>query len=108
MLEDCGHIIESEALDKQIKSKTVKGEIKYPHCPICKTTIRNCMRYQALIKSTTRKIDQIKLKKQAYTTSLFTSIVNEPFIDSLKSRIEAIVLKHQPPQSGDTPLPIYS
>jgi hypothetical protein len=57
LLEDCGHIIESQALKKHIESKTKKGEIKYPSCPICKTSIRNCIRYQKLIKTTTQRIE---------------------------------------------------
>jgi len=46
ILEDCGHAIESDALEQCFKNGlSAEGSIKYIECPKCKTLIRNCLRF---------------------------------------------------------------
>ena len=54
-LEECGHLIEVTGLDKWIEdSSNVEGEIKFPLCPKCKTSIRTSLRYCDQVKKIER------------------------------------------------------
>ncbi|XP_072013675.1 NFX1-type zinc finger-containing protein 1-like [Amphiura filiformis] len=64
-LEDCGHVIEVEALDSWMETadQAVTGEkidIQLKTCPKCKTLIRNNLRYGNVIKKMLTDIEGVK------------------------------------------------
>lgn len=67
-LEDCGHIIESSAMDYWIEEKygengANNNSILMPECPKCKTIIRLNLRYSNSIKKQLASIETIKTKQ---------------------------------------------
>ncbi|GLV42804.1 uncharacterized protein CBL_03544 [Carabus blaptoides fortunei] len=67
MLVDCGHIIESDAMDQWLSMKpdvdsNKPNEITVKRCPKCNTVITNTQRYSHYIKATFRDIINIKKK----------------------------------------------
>jgi hypothetical protein len=66
-LEDCGHVIEVNALDKWMEmadqSKTgEKIDIQLKACPKCKTFIRRNLRYSNIIKKMLTDIESVKTR----------------------------------------------
>ncbi|XP_041836553.1 NFX1-type zinc finger-containing protein 1 [Melanotaenia boesemani] len=71
-LEDCGHIIESTAMDQYMtmdaNSQVNEGEqvaIKLKECPRCKTPIRKNLRYGSHINRSLAEIEMVKKKINA-------------------------------------------
>ena len=70
-LEDCGHCIESSAMDYWMDSRygpdaetdTKNNSIQLPECPRCKTPIRRNLRYSNYVKTQLGLIEKIKLKQ---------------------------------------------
>ena len=76
LLEDCGHCIESSAMDYWMESRfgpdaakdtdpnnnNQLNSIELPVCPRCKTPIRRNLRYSKYVKIQMALIEQIKLK----------------------------------------------
>ncbi|XP_060580714.1 NFX1-type zinc finger-containing protein 1-like [Ruditapes philippinarum] len=60
LLEDCMHVIESRALDKYMHMRDKANPIQLKGCPICKTTIRKCLRYGNLINQILEDIERVK------------------------------------------------
>ena len=62
ILQDCGHIIESKALDKYMKTDDGNGDtlVQLKGCPICKTPIRKSYRYGKSINKTLSDIETVK------------------------------------------------
>ena len=60
-MPDCGHCIEVEAMDNWM-AMDGGGQIQPKCCPRCKTTIRTCLRYGDIIKSTYEDIAKVKQK----------------------------------------------
>lgn len=68
-LVDCGHCIESDAMDQWLAMKpdvdtNKPNEITVKRCPKCNTVITNTQRYSNYIKETFRDI--INIKKQLF------------------------------------------
>lgn len=61
-LEDCGHVIEVNAMDTYMDAIEDGNEILLKGCPRCKTPIRKNLRYGNAIKQTLRNIEQVKRK----------------------------------------------
>ncbi|CAF4022002.1 unnamed protein product [Adineta steineri] len=65
-LPDCGHLIEVTALDRvvfdSINNSADSTAIRFPVCPLCKTQIRQCMRYMPVINQVQDLIEQVKKK----------------------------------------------
>lgn len=68
-LEDCGHIIEYEAMDKYMKldddDQAAEGQevaIKLKECPKCRTPIRKNLRYGSSINKRLAEIEMVKEK----------------------------------------------
>ncbi|XP_041363692.1 NFX1-type zinc finger-containing protein 1-like [Gigantopelta aegis] len=64
-LEDCGHVVEVSGLDHWMQSQThtdgnAEQALQLKTCPICKTVIRQNMRYGKLIRERLRDIEQVK------------------------------------------------
>ena len=75
LLPDCGHVIESHALDRYFTlSKGKDRKIEFQKCPRCSTSIKNCSRYQHALKRVNqsvnivkqRSIDNLRKIKRAY------------------------------------------
>ncbi|XP_065226654.1 NFX1-type zinc finger-containing protein 1-like [Planococcus citri] len=62
LLVDCGHYIESEAMDRYIALPAEKGEIVMKVCPICKTPIAKTLRYMNQVKKVYQDILNVKKK----------------------------------------------
>lgn len=75
-LEDCGHCIESSAMDQWMQSRfeskqdeadvganNNSNSIQLPECPRCKTPIRRNLRYSKYVKTQLALIEKIKLKQ---------------------------------------------
>ncbi|XP_072177875.1 NFX1-type zinc finger-containing protein 1-like [Diadema setosum] len=71
-LEDCGHVLEVEGLDKWMKpSDTDESEnIKLKGCPKCSTPIRKNLRYGNVIKRALADIEAVKQKMMGSTKEL--------------------------------------
>lgn len=63
-LEDCGHVIEVNAMDTYMDQSPAddENEILFKVCPRCKTSIRRNLRYGNQIKQTLINIEQVKRK----------------------------------------------
>lgn len=64
-LADCGHIIEVNALDKWMNTATDdtnSKSIQLKGCPVCKTTIRQNLRYGTIINKVLNDIEKVKAK----------------------------------------------
>ncbi|KAI8514834.1 NFX1-type zinc finger-containing protein 1 [Branchiostoma belcheri] len=65
-LEDCGHIVEVQALDIHMTQKDIDEtgtlSIQLKVCPWCKTPIRRNLRYANLIKKTLSDIEEVKMR----------------------------------------------
>ncbi|XP_071957433.1 NFX1-type zinc finger-containing protein 1-like [Antedon mediterranea] len=62
-LEDCGHVIESEALDTWMDDKDEQQNHAKPKlCPVCKTPIRRNLRYGNIIKQLQMDMERVKAK----------------------------------------------
>jgi len=62
LLEDCNHIIESQALDQHLSTTVEGGEIVMKVCPLCKTPIKKTLRYMNFVKETYIHIMNVKNK----------------------------------------------
>ena len=62
LLEDCGHIIESNALDKYMGTsiERVESFVQLKGCPLCKVPIRTSNRYRNIINKTLADIEDVK------------------------------------------------
>ena len=60
-MPECGHCIEVEAMDNWMAMEG-GGQIQPKCCPRCKTTVRTCLRYGDIIKSTYEDIAKVKQK----------------------------------------------
>lgn len=67
LLEDCKHVIESQALDMHLSAAPEGGEIVMKVCPLCKTPIRKTLRYMNYVKQTYQHI--MNVKKQIFGDS---------------------------------------
>ena len=64
MLNDCNHFFEVQSLDAWVlQDNESSGEIKFPHCPRCKTPIRKSLRYCNQVKQTLKDVEEIKRKQ---------------------------------------------
>lgn len=64
-LENCGHIIHREAMDKWMSQKDEKSgstQITIKRCPKCSATITNCVRYGNIIKKQFQDVLGIRKK----------------------------------------------
>lgn len=59
-LEDCKHIVESEAMDKYMELDINANSVQLKGCPICKTPIRKCLRYGSIINQHLQDIERVK------------------------------------------------
>ena len=64
-LEDCGHVVEVTGLDHWMQSQThtdgsAEQHLQLKACPICKTVIRQNMRYGKQIRERLQDIEQVK------------------------------------------------
>eukprot|EP00347_Sterkiella_histriomuscorum_P007358 403349252 len=57
---DCGHILDSNSLDKEIQTWKEEGQVKLPKCIKCQQSIRKCLKYQNQINQTLEDMNQIK------------------------------------------------
>ncbi|XP_060580703.1 NFX1-type zinc finger-containing protein 1-like [Ruditapes philippinarum] len=57
LLEQCGHLIEYQAMDTMVKKQTKSKEIR---CPKCTTIIKHCLRYGNIIKTFLSTIESSK------------------------------------------------
>ncbi|XP_065213301.1 NFX1-type zinc finger-containing protein 1-like [Planococcus citri] len=62
LLVDCGHYVESKAMDRYISLPSEKGEIVMKVCPVCKTPILTTLRYMNQVKKFFRDIQNVKKK----------------------------------------------
>lgn len=93
-LEDCGHCIESSAMDYWMESRfgaknvpntdennNKNNSIELPQCPLCKTPIRRNLRYSKYVKIQLNLIEKIKLKNYGDLRT------NKASLEQLKSKI---------------------
>ncbi|XP_060589825.1 NFX1-type zinc finger-containing protein 1-like [Ruditapes philippinarum] len=85
-LEDCGHNIESSAMDTYMDAQQDEEAIQLKGCPKCKTPIRKCLRYGSVIKE---NLHQIEMVKQANVKK--TSL--DKLQDELKKAIQSSPLR---------------
>ena len=64
VLEDCGHILEVEALDRWMDQ--VDEEIKWKCCPLCKAHVMKTARYSNVTKGILQDMNEIKKQKQHF------------------------------------------
>ena len=79
-LQDCGHIIEVEALDHfmEMNDSQAEGkpqEVQLNVCPKCKVPIRKSLRYGNIIKQTLMDLEQIKERQLVAVGSLKQQLV---------------------------------
>lgn len=60
LLEDCGHIIESEKMDEYMEREDEELSIQIKTCPLCKTPIRKCLRYGSIVNKVLQDIERVK------------------------------------------------
>lgn len=60
LLENCGHLVESFAMDKYMAEVKNKSVVKFKYCPMCQTPIRKSKRYGNIIKRILQVIEQSK------------------------------------------------
>ena len=60
LLEDCGHIFETRAMDKYMLEVNVDEGIQLKCCPLCKTPIRKCLRYGKIVNRVLKDIERVK------------------------------------------------
>ncbi|XP_041361600.1 NFX1-type zinc finger-containing protein 1-like [Gigantopelta aegis] len=60
-LDDCGHIVEVETLDKIMEDREPSNKIQLKQCPWCKTRIRHSLRYGESVKKTIQDINEVKI-----------------------------------------------
>lgn len=103
-LEDCGHIIESKAMDKHMgvndNQHEIEGEevaIKLKECPKCKTPIRKNLRYGSRIKRCLAEIEMVKVKINGrqeeidgHRETLRNQWAVNPLLDEMQSQEEYI------------------
>ncbi|XP_030850127.1 NFX1-type zinc finger-containing protein 1 [Strongylocentrotus purpuratus] len=78
-LEDCGHVIEVEALDQYMSMTQDSSDdvtIQLKGCPKCKTPIRRNLRYGNIIKQTLGDVENVKTKMRG-SESEIESKMNE-------------------------------
>ncbi|XP_053404555.1 NFX1-type zinc finger-containing protein 1-like [Mercenaria mercenaria] len=78
LLEDCMHVIESRALDKYMQMKDESNSIQLKGCPLCKTTIRKCLRYGKIVNQALEDVERVKQQM----------IGNNGIIDRVSRRIK--------------------
>ncbi|XP_045199802.2 NFX1-type zinc finger-containing protein 1-like [Mercenaria mercenaria] len=81
-LEDCGHNIESKAMDTYMDMKDEEQAVQLKGCPRCKTPIRRCLRYGTVIKESLHQIERVK---QANRNNLSVDSLKTALIDTFKS-----------------------
>ncbi|NWR99126.1 ZNFX1 protein, partial [Motacilla alba] len=59
-LEDCGHVFESQGLDRYMDEDD--DVVKLKVCPMCQTPIRKNLRYGSSVKRQVEEIEQVKQK----------------------------------------------
>ncbi|CAG5118745.1 unnamed protein product [Candidula unifasciata] len=65
---DCGHVIEVDFMDEWMKTSTASSDesgnmvIGLKCCPVCKSPVRKCARYNKQIKEMLRYIESVKKK----------------------------------------------
>ncbi|XP_054765454.2 NFX1-type zinc finger-containing protein 1-like isoform X2 [Lytechinus pictus] len=72
-LEDCGHVIEVQGLDRWMMSsgdETDSETVKLKGCPRCNTPIRKNLRYGNVIKRTLEDIEAVKKKMMGSNTEI--------------------------------------
>ena len=76
-LEDCGHIVESEAMDTYMEMDQQSEEneqmaIKLKECPRCRTPIRRNLRYGSHINRSLAEIEKVKEKINGHKIDIET------------------------------------
>ena len=86
LLQDCMHVIESRALDKYMHMRDEANAIQLKGCPICKTTIRKCLRYGKLINQVLDDIERVK-QQMIGDTGIIDRVTNQISLHPITSAI---------------------
>ncbi|NXN81607.1 ZNFX1 protein, partial [Bombycilla garrulus] len=78
-LEDCGHVFESQGLDRYMDEAA--DVVKLKVCPLCQTPIRKNLRYGTSVKKQVEEIEQVKQKIQGPAQE----------IESNRKRLQAVL-----------------
>lgn len=94
-LPDCGHSIERRALDKyfEMKGTEERRRIEYIKCPKCSSSIKNCLRYQNVIKSTHASVNKIKKMTMQNLRILKDMHIDPQMIKDLEKAVQTLTRK---------------
>ena len=59
-LEDCGHVLEVDSLDRWMDQSDGASDIALKRCPKCKTLIQRSLRYGAIVNKTLIDVETVK------------------------------------------------
>ena len=63
-MEDCGHVIHRESMDKWVRDSIVKNEVVVKSCPKCSTPVTRTVRYGNIIKERLKNV--LKIREKIY------------------------------------------
>ena len=98
-LVDCCHIVHAESLDKWVNDDVVKGAVRLPECPICKTPIRKTLRYNSVLNSHLKKVEAVKEKLRGEESKTQRKKITEKIKQELKVHLTNKTREDEPEYS---------
>ena len=86
-LADCPHLIHAESLDKWVADDLVKGAVRLPECPVCKTPIRKTLRYNSVINGHLKTVEKVKEKLRGEEAKRHRNKLMEEIQQKLKTHL---------------------
>ena len=98
-LVDCCHIVHAESLDKCVNDDVVKGAVRLPECPKCKTPIRKTLRYNSVLNSHLKKVEAVKEKLRGEESKTHKKKITEKIKQELKVHLTKKTREDEPEYS---------